>query len=95
MRSIILAGGLALAGCAQFPEIDAVNAAAPPAGDPPPLLSFADLQAATEDGPVPAANTDALEARAAALRTRAAILRRPAGDKDALEAMRARLDAAS
>ncbi|MEL7106788.1 MAG: hypothetical protein AAGM21_12775 [Pseudomonadota bacterium] len=92
MRCIVFAAGLALAGCAQFPEIDAVNASGPPAGAPPPLLSFADLQAATAEAPVSTTQTDTLEARAAALRARAAILRRSADDIDAL---RARLAAAS
>ncbi|MEM9850850.1 MAG: hypothetical protein AAF761_02515 [Pseudomonadota bacterium] len=92
MRCILLAAGLALGACAQFPEIDAANASGAPAGAPPPLLSFADLQAATTEPAAPTTETDALEARAAALRARAAILRRSADDIDAL---RARLAAAS
>lgn len=93
MRILIGLLALSLASCTQFPEIDAANRAAEPTGAPPPLLAFTALEAATTLGASPAAEVDDLAVRAAALRRRAAILRQPTNDIEALEAMRARLAA--
>ncbi|MEL7025793.1 MAG: hypothetical protein AAGO57_01000 [Pseudomonadota bacterium] len=95
MRQVSYVFILVLAGCAQFPEIDAANRSAPPAGSPPPLLPINELLALTSEGPLPEAETDDLEARAAALRTRAAILRGQVNNADDLDALRARLAARS
>ncbi|MDJ1007955.1 MAG: hypothetical protein QNJ13_09045 [Paracoccaceae bacterium] len=81
---------LALAACASFPEIDAANRNAGPAGPPPPLLPFAELEAATAGTSPDASPAEDLEGRAAALQARAAILRQ-SGDIDALRARLARL----
>ncbi|MEM9710251.1 MAG: hypothetical protein AAF871_15860 [Pseudomonadota bacterium] len=84
-----------LAACAQFPEIDAANRGSEPAGAPPPLLAYEDLLAATGEGPLgetsPTEDFASLEARQRALEARAAILRQPAEDIDALRARLARL----
>lgn len=91
MRAILLVVVLAVTACTNFPEIEEANRSAAPVGDPPPLLPYTELVATTAGVPTTTpSSTDDLEARAAALRARAAILRQPADDIDAL---RARLDA--
>lgn len=86
---ILLAGSA----CTQFPDVADTNRAAGPIGEPPALLPYPELKAATTTDAVFAKETDDLEARAAALRARAAILRQPTDDIEDLEAMRARLAA--
>lgn len=82
---------LVLAACADFPQIEEADRDAGPIGPPPPLLPFDELEAATAAGPTPDSGIDALEARAAALRTRAAILRQPLLADDDIDELRARL----
>lgn len=72
-RGIVLA--LALAACAPLPDIDAELGPPPPGDDYPALLPIAELQAI--DAGIPPATEEeaaALEARANALRARAARL---------------------
>lgn len=85
-RTLILC--LCLAGCADWPEASRTPTLQE-AGAWPRLVPTADLFAT-----LPEARGDqgqSLSARAAALRARAAILRRSAGSQDEIEAIRARL----
>lgn len=71
--------GMTLAACAEFPEVDAALASGTPSRDYPALLPFEDLLAA--DTPrLDDTTDDALLARAAALRNRAAAIRGPVID---------------
>jgi len=90
MRALVLA--LALAACTDFPRLDEAGATIGPAGPPPPLLPFDALEAAAARGTPRAERTDDLEARAAALRARAAVLRQPVGEAGGIDALRARLE---
>lgn len=87
MRALVLC--LALAACTDFPRL---GEAAGPAGPPPPLLPFDALEAAAAGGTPRAERTEDLEARAAALRARAAVLRQPVGEAGGIDALRARLE---
>lgn len=86
-----LALALGLSACADLPELDGSGRALGPAGAPPPLLPYAALEAATAGGATRAAATDDLEARAAALNARAALLRQPLSAEQDIDALRARL----
>ncbi|AXQ92955.1 hypothetical protein LV780_03455 [Cereibacter azotoformans] len=71
--ALILAVMTALAGCEQFPEVDAARAGREDA-PPPPLLPLDELLAQAGTPTVSPETEAALEARAAALRVRAAAL---------------------
>ena len=77
LRPLVLAAALAaLSGCAQFPAVDAF--AASRAVGPPPVLLPLDQVLAADAAPTQAeAAGDALAARAARLRARAAAMRGP------------------
>ncbi|MCR8826289.1 hypothetical protein [Pseudosulfitobacter koreensis] len=69
----LIAAPLALAACAQFPELDAAISERAKAADYPELVNVAPILARAEnDGPAPAVVQGNLEARVAALRSRAA-----------------------
>lgn len=70
---------LALTACADFPEVDAALAQGDPVAEYPALLPFEQLLAA-EEPRLTEADDDALRARAAGLRGRAAGLGRPVID---------------
>lgn len=65
----------AVAGCAEFPDLDRAVPASELSGPYPPLLPIDQLLAQTDDPQIGAEDTQALEARAAALRARANRLR--------------------
>lgn len=90
MRALAALTCLALAACADFPQVEATGRDLGPAGPPPPLLPFDQLQAATS-GRASAPQTGNLDARAAALNARAAILRAPVDDPGDIDDLRARL----
>ncbi len=81
---------LGLAGCAQFPEIDAANRASPPAGDPPALLPFDELARASTINTSPPEDIATIEARAAALGQAGARTPSSAGTAADLAALKAR-----
>ena len=82
---------LVLAACADFPAIEEADRGAGPIGAPPPLLPFDELEVATTASPTAESGIDTLEARAASLRARAAILRQPLLADDDIDELRARL----
>lgn len=89
----MIATALLVAACADFPELEEANRGLPPPGPPPPLLPFGELHSATTGGAARAASTDDLEARAADLRTRAAIIGQPAAAEGGIDDVRESLEA--
>jgi hypothetical protein len=83
-----------LTACADFPQFEEANRGAGPIGPPPPLLPFDALEAATAGDPTAGQAFEGLEARADALRIRAAILRQPLRADDDIDRLRAELDRA-
>lgn len=65
-----------LAGCTEFPELDRAVPASEQSGTYPPLVPVGTLLAQAEDPQIEPDDEAALDARAAALKARAARLRR-------------------
>lgn len=78
--------GLALAACAEFPQVDAALAEGDPEADYPELLPFEQLLAG-EEPQLSETDDAALLARAAELRNRANGLRGPVIDRDTRDRM--------
>ncbi len=78
-----------LSACGSWPELDA-----PLRNDPgawPVLLPLDDVSGLSDNDGSAQSEAQRLASRAAALRARAAVMRRPVSDGDAMEALRARL----
>jgi hypothetical protein len=87
--SMVFCAGLLL-GCADFPQLDASVSPAARAAAYPTIAPFEQLEAIDEGGEISDESMQALQARAAGLRARAARLRRTIIDRET----RARMDAA-
>lgn len=79
-----------LAACGPWPDVPGPTAQSRDDSWPA-LMPLSDVIGAPADGEAGEAEADRLVARADALRRRAALLRMPADDSDAFEALRARL----
>lgn len=75
LMMLILAALGVLAGCKQFPELDAASSDAAMQADWPRLQPLPPIIAAGEAGTLTEATTDQIQARGTALRQRAAALR--------------------
>ncbi|MGH1329809.1 MAG: hypothetical protein ACRBBK_02930 [Paracoccaceae bacterium] len=87
--SLGLCAGL-LAGCADFPKLDAAISPSARAAAYPTIAPFEQIEAIDTGGEISQESLQALETRAAGLRARAARLRRTIVDRET----RARMDAA-
>lgn len=86
---ILTCSAILLAGCGQWPDIDAP---AQSDDDPwPVLLPLGDLSSQSSSQSSAQSEAQRLSARAAALRSRARIMRTSVPDLDAVDALRARL----
>lgn len=88
-RLILLTFLLLLAACADWPDVPASETAE--ATDWPVLLPLDEIGAGPDD-PERDASNEALLRRAEGLRNRAAVLRQPIEDDDAMERLRRSLD---
>lgn len=76
MFPLIFLGGIVLSGCTQFPELDRAIPKSEQTGPYPALLPLEDLVAQTQEPRIEESEADTVAARAAALRARAARLKR-------------------